>query len=170
VSREGALLLMVGVAVVLIGLMAWGWWRRTRRHGHLAAPYGDAPAGASVRGTYPILYVSTTVHDQALERLAIRGLAYRAAGSATVTDAGLALDLAGQRRMFLPVPRIDSVTQATVTIDRVVERDGLARIAWRLDDDTLVDSYVRPQDDSARALVAAIDAILPAHAATEGDS
>ena len=48
--------------------------------------------------------------------------------------------------------------QATVAIDRVVERDGLTRVTWRIDDDTLVDTYLRPQDASAKALA---DAIRP---------
>ena len=45
-------------------------------------------------------------------------------------------------------------------IDRVVERDGLTLIAWRTDDGTVVDSYFRPQDASARALADAVAGIL----------
>jgi len=169
-TREGALLLMIGIAVVALGLMAWGWWRRRKRHAHLAAPSGQIPSGAEVRAVFAGLYVATTAHDAALERLAIRGLAYRATVIVTVTDAGVALDLAGEERIFLSTERILSASQATVAIDRVVERDGLTRVSWRLDDGTVVDSYLRPQDASARALAAAVDAVLPAHAATEGDS
>jgi hypothetical protein len=77
-----------------------------------------------------------------------------------VTDAGVALDLTGKARIFVTKDRIDSVGQATVAIDRVVEKDGLVRLAWRLDDGTVVDSYLRPQDASARALADAIAGIL----------
>ncbi len=50
--------------------------------------------------------------------------------------------------------------QSTVAIDRVVEPGGLVRVVWRTDDDTVVDSYLRPQDASARALADAVRGIL----------
>jgi hypothetical protein len=170
VSQQGAFLLMLGIAVVLIGLLVWGWLRRLRRDRGMSAPFGEPPAGADVRRVFPGIHVATTAHGQALERLAIRGLTYRAQGLVTVTDAGLLLELQGQGPIFIGTARIASAAQATVAIDRVVERDGLARVSWRLDDGTTVDSYVRPQEGSARELAAAVDALLPAHAATEGDS
>ncbi|UUT35405.1 hypothetical protein [Microbacterium elymi] len=72
-SREGALLIVVAIAIVAIGLMAWGWWRRTRRDAALTAPHDTLPADATF-AAYNGLYVATTAHDQPLERLAIRGL------------------------------------------------------------------------------------------------
>jgi hypothetical protein len=106
------------------------------------------------------LYVATTRHDEPLERLAIRGLGFRSRADLTVTTAGVALDLTGQPRFFLPAGNIVEAAQATVAIDRVVERDGLVRIAWRLEPDTVVDSYLRPQDASARAVVEEINQLL----------
>jgi hypothetical protein len=161
VSREAAVLVMAAVAVVLIltGLLAWR--RRSRRDAGLSAPAGDAPEGAVVRFRSTGLYVATTRHDQPLERLAIRGLAFRSRADVTVTDRGLALDLTGQPRVFLAVGALVSVGQATVAIDRVVERDGLVRLAWTTPEGDVVDSYLRPQDVSARALSDAIADILP---------
>lgn len=104
--------------------------------------------------------MATTQHGEPLERLAIRGLGYRSRGTVTVTDAGVALDLTGQPRMFFATGRLLDVAQATVAIDRVVERDGLTRLTWRTDDDTIVDSYLRPQDASALALANAVRSIL----------
>ncbi len=159
-SREGALLLMIGIAVVLIGLMAWGWRRRLRRDAGRIAPFGEIPESAAILAVFSGLYVATTAHDDPLERLAIRGLAYRSAVTATVTDRGLALALTGQEPIFVERERLVSADQATVTIDRVVERDGLTRVSWRLDDATVVDSYLRPQEASARAFAASLDGIL----------
>lgn len=159
-TREGALLVIVLVAVALLGVLAWAWWRRSRRDAALVAPVGEAPADAAVRSIFPTLYVATTRHGEPLERLAIRGLGFRSRSDVTVTDAGVALDLTGQPRIWIGVPRIVEVAQATVTIDRVVERDGLVRLSWRLDDGTVVDSYLRPQDASARALADAVSGIL----------
>lgn len=160
-TREGALTVMILVAVALIGVLAWAWWRRMRRDAGYTAPMGDIPSGARVLGSFPGLYVATTVHDVPLERLAIRRLGFRSRVDVTVTDAGVALDLAGAPRIFLAADRLADVGQSTVAIDRVVEPGGLARLAWRIDDATVVDTYLRPQDASARALVDAIRPIVP---------
>lgn len=157
-SRESALMVMVGAAVVLLALLAWAWWRRSRRDSGLRTPTGEVPTDAVTTAVSEALYVATTRHGEPLERLAIRGLAFRARATVTVTDAGVVLDLAGSPRIFVPADRITAVGQATVAIDRVVERDGLVCLSWRLDDGTVVDSYLRPQDSSARALADAIGA------------
>lgn len=159
-TREAAIAVMIGIAILIIALGAFGWWRRTRRDSGASAPFGDAPATARELSTFTALYVATTRHGDALERLAVRGLGYRSRATVTVTDAGVALDLTGQPRIFFPAARITDVAQATVAIDRVVERDGLTRLTWRLDDESVVDSYFRPQDASALALADAVRSIL----------
>jgi hypothetical protein len=168
-TREGALAITVLVAVALVVLLGWAWWRRTRRDAALIAPVGDIPSDAAPIAAFPSLYVATTRHGEPLERLAMKGLGFRSRADATVTDAGVALDITGQPRIFLARDRIDTVDQASVAIDRVVERDGLVRLCWRLDDGTLVDSYLRPQDASARALAEAVAGILPSNQ-TETDA
>ena len=51
-TREGALAVMIAVAVVLLAALAWAWWRRTRRDaGPLVHP-GELPADAHVRATF----------------------------------------------------------------------------------------------------------------------
>ena len=160
-TREGALVIVIAVTVALLALLVWAWRRRTRRDAHLAAPVGEIPAGTATISAWTALYVATTRHGEPLERLAIDGLGFRSRSDVTVTDAGVALDVTGRPRIFLPADRIVDVAQATVAIDRVVERDGLVRLAWRLDDGTVVDSYFRPQDAPARALADAVAAILP---------
>lgn len=170
-SFEGALAIWIALAVVFLALLVWAWYRRTRRDRAWTAPVGEAPAGARVLATFPGLYVATTRHDVPLERLAIRRLGFRSRADITVTDAGVALDLTGQPRIFIAADRIVAVSQSTVVIDRVVERDGLAQISWRIDDAgdterTIVDSYFRPQDASARALVDALRPIAPTPTST----
>ena len=159
-TREGALAVIVLVTLALVAVLVWAWWRRTRRDSGLEPPVGEAPAGATTLSTHEALYVATTRHDEPLERLAIRGLGFRSRADLTVTSAGVALDLTGQPRFFLPTERIVEVAQATVAIDRVVERDGLVRISWRVDADAVVDTYIRPQDASARAVSDEIGALL----------
>jgi hypothetical protein len=159
-TREAALVVVLVFAAALIGLAVWAWSRRARRDAGLPAPVGEAPAHAVTHASFEALYVATTRHDEPLERLAIRGLGFRSRAGVLVTSEGVALDLTGQPRMFLPLERIALADQATVAIDRVVEPDGLARISWRTDDGTVVDSYFRPQDASSRDLVDAVRGIL----------
>jgi len=164
-NREGALLVMIAVAVALLALGAFAWRRRSRRDAGITAPFGEMPDAAVVQTVSTGFYVATTRHGDALERLAIRGLGFRSRVDVTVTDRGVALDLIGQPRMFVATDRISSVDLATTAIDRVVEPSGLVRLAWlaeRSDGTTeTVDSYLRPQDESAQGLAAAITAILP---------
>jgi len=160
-TREGALAIMIAVAVGLLAALVWAWWRRTRRDAAFHAPVGEIPGGAHELAAFAALYVATTRHGDPLERLAIAGLGFRSRSDVTVTDAGVALDITGQPRVFLAADRIADVGQSTVAIDRVVEPDGLVRLAWRLDDGTVVDSYLRPQDASARALADVVAGILP---------
>lgn len=158
-TKEGALLVTVALALVLLGVIAWAWLRRTRRDAALHAPFGEAPAGAPVLAAHDVLYVATTRHGEPLERLAIRGLGFRSRATLSISAAGVAVDLTGQPRLFIPNSRITDVAQATVTIDRVVERDGLVRLSWSIDENTVVDSYFRPQNASARAVADAITSL-----------
>ena len=161
-TREGALTIIVLVAVGLLGLLAWAWRRRTKRDaGPLVHP-AELPESATTLSTFEVLYVATTKHDTPLERIAAPGMAFRSRATLTIADAGLAVDLTGQERFVLAPERIVDVCQSTVAIDRVVEPGGLTRLTWRTDADTVVDSYFRPQDASARALADAIAGILPA--------
>ncbi len=160
-TREGALLVIAGVALLALVALAWAWLRRTRRDARYIAPVGELPEGAVDTATFSGLYVATTRHEEPLERLAIKGLGFRSRVDVTVTTAGIALDLPGQPRIALTRDRLVDAGQATVAIDRVVERDGLTRVTWRIDDDTLVDTYLRPQDASAKALADAIRPLLP---------
>ena len=160
-TREGALGIVAAVAVVLLAGLVWAWRRRARRDADLSAPVGEIPAGAVALSAWPALYVATTRHGEPLERLAIGGLGFRSRSDVTVTDAGVALDVTGRPRVFLAADRIEDVAPATVAIDRVVEAGGLVCLAWRLEAGTVVDSYLRPQDASARALADAVAGILP---------
>ncbi|MFG6445695.1 hypothetical protein ACFXP7_10220 [Microbacterium sp. P06] len=160
-TRETLLTIIIAIALLVLGLLAWSWWRRTRRDAAYPAPVAELPDGAKTTATFTTLYVATTRHGEPLERLAIRGLGFRARADVTVTDKGVAVDLAGQPRMVFGLDRLVDAAQATVAIDRVVERDGLTRLTWRADGATIVDSYFRPQDASARELAEAIRPLLP---------
>jgi hypothetical protein len=133
---------MAGAAVLILLAMYFGWRRRLRRDAGLSAPIG-VPEHAEVTGRHEVLYVSTTAHDQPLERIAVKPLAYRARGELVLPDRGVALSLDGAPTVFIASARIVSADRATVTIDRVVEPGGLIRLVWRVADGILVDSFLR---------------------------
>ena len=160
-TREAALAVMIGVAVLLLAALALAWWWRTRRDAGMVAPVGEVPADATELARWEGLYVATTAHEQPLERLAVRGLGFRSRAVTTVTDRGIGLEMPGSPALFIPAEQLVAADQSTVVIDRVVERDGLVRLVWRIDSEHVVDSYLRPQEASARAVADSIRPLIP---------
>jgi len=155
----------VVIPLAVIGLlMVWGWRALRRRQADVIglAPVPPEP-GAPVL-TEDLLYVATTRADQPLQRIAVKGLGFRARAVLTVTGRGILLELAGGEPGFIPAAALQGVGRATWTIDRVVSNDGLVFVRWS---DTLsttpaaaaLDSYVRSADPDA--LIAAIHPLIP---------
>lgn len=155
-SRELGVAVMIALAVVILGLMAWGWRRRMARDRGFTVPLG-VPEHAEVRLREPVFYVATTRIDEPLERLALRGLSFRAHGEAALTDRGLALSLDGSPTVFIEAAALVSVDRATVAIDKAVEPGGLVRVRWRIADDTPVDSFLRLTGGDAAGFIAALE-------------
>jgi len=148
---------MIGF-VVIIGLAILGWsLRRRSQRGIPATEPMPADVGALV-GEFEGFYVSTTLDGQPLNRVAVRGLAFRARATFAVTETGVILALPGNN-IFIPRSSIREVTRANYTIDRVVETGGLVLLAWTLGD-TKLDSYLRVE--ATADLVSAIESLLPA--------
>lgn len=141
-TRELAGLIIGAVAVLVLLAMYLGWRRRIRRDSGLTAPLG-VPEHAEVTSRHEILYLATTKHGEPLERIAVQPLLYRARGELVLTDRGLALTLDGAPTVFIASSRLAAADRASVVIDRAVEPNGLIRLAWRVADGILVDSYLR---------------------------
>ena len=160
-ARDLAVAIMIAVALLILLAMLFAWRRRMRRDSVFTAPLG-VPEHAEIVRRDEVLYVSTTRHEQPLERLAVSPLAYRARGELALTDRGIALCLDGTPTVFLANDRLVSVARATVTIDRVVEPGGLVRIAWKIADDTVVDSYLRLATGEPQNLISDLQRLVPA--------
>lgn len=160
-TRDLAIAIMIALAVVILGAMFLAWRRRLRRDAGLVAPVG-VPDDAAMLSRHEILYVATTGHDLPLERLALKPLAYRARGELAVTNRGIALHLDGEQAVFLASSALVAIDRATVTIDRVVERDGLVRVVWTTGDDTTVDSYLRLATGDPHELISELQRLVPA--------
>lgn len=167
------------IAVAIIAVVAWlmirSWRRRTARDETLSAYPVPAPLPAPTLET-EVLYVATTPVGQPLERLAVRGLAFRGAARIEVSPDGLVLRIAGEPPTWVPADRMVAAGAATYAIDRGVEPEGLVAVTWiahAADPEVEaphVDSYLRARypGDTAR-IIAAVNDIAAAHAATRPD-
>ncbi|WP_255546247.1 hypothetical protein [Glaciihabitans sp. dw_435] len=144
--------------LVLFLLMYTGWRARKRRQASIAAPESVPAQLGEVLGTFDLLYVSTTVVDEPLNRIAVRGLGFRATAVVTVAETGVVLSLDGGADVFIPRDALRSVGTANLTIDRVVESGGLVRVGWNLGH-TPVDSYLRLAE--SQPLITALNSLLP---------
>jgi hypothetical protein len=158
------------IALALAGMVI-GWRGRQRRQSALGRPDAVPADTGRELAAADAFYVATTIADQELNRVAVAGLGYRARATVIVTEAGVILSLVGEQDAFLPRASLRGVDRATHTIDRVVERGGLVRIAWTLGSPASdVDSYLRITDPAdATAIIAAVDALLPTPTPMEGD-
>lgn len=163
-------LIVAALLALALGLMWWGWHRRQRRQGDLPQLSAVPTDAGTARMSVAALYVATTIADESLERVAVGGLGYRAKALLTVRDRGLELEIPGQDALFIPAADIDAVFRARNTIDRVVERDGLVALRYRIADTALpddareplsVDSYLRIVDPVvANEFVATVSALV----------
>jgi hypothetical protein len=160
-------MLTVGFVVVVIGLMLLGWMSRRRRQAGLGRP-AQAPAdlGATLLET-PMLYVGSTYAADPLNRVSTGALGFRAKATLIVAESGVVFGIPGQQDTFIPRDALIGVGRGTWTIDRVVERDGLLVISWRLGD-SAVDSYARLTGSaSIDKVVNTIQVLIPEATANE---
>jgi hypothetical protein len=149
----------VVIPLAVVGLLMILGWRALRRRQGDVAGLAPVPSDAGITTlTEDLLYVATTRADAPLERIAVKGLGFRARAVLTVSTAGLRLDLAGGEPGFIPTAALQGVGRATWTIDRAISNDGLVFVRWQRDDRAF-DSYFRSADPAA--LVEAIDKLIP---------
>jgi hypothetical protein len=149
---------ILAIVALLFALLARAWRARGRAQASLGTP-PETPADLGrVALAEDLQYVATTFADRPLERILVSGLGFRARARITVAEAGIALDPAGGRTVFLPVADIRATGRATWTIDRVVNSDGLVFVRWDLNG-TEVDSYLRSTDPDR--LITALNALVP---------
>lgn len=158
-DRVTPTLVIVAVLVLVFVGLALGWRARQRRQAALPAldlPPAELGAPLVVDDGF---YVATTRADAPTDRIAVRGLGFRARAGVAVHPEGVVLSIAGRPDAFIPTSAIIGVGRATWTIDRVVGTDGLVFVRWSYDG-TEVDTNLRVADPDA--LVAALTTIAPA--------
>lgn len=162
-DRSLLLMMVLGLLVVLLGLMVFGWRARQRRQSTIAAPPPPPEDAGDVIGVFSARYVATTIAGEPLNRIAVNGLGFRSAATVTVTDDGVLIERPGERLWWLDVASIRGVRRATWTIDGVVESGGLHLVEWPLGNQ-FVDSYFRL--DAPGAFDTALERVLHREAST----
>lgn len=154
------------IPLAVVGILMVAGWRALRRRQTDVSGLGPVPSepGAAAL-TEDLLYVATTRAEQPLQRIAVRGLGFRARAVLTVTSGGIVLDLAGAEPGFIPAAALQGVGRATWTIDRAISNDGLVFVRWKdgmgaaaAGPTASLDSYFRSADPAA--LVAAIEPLI----------
>ncbi|GAA1816746.1 hypothetical protein [Agromyces neolithicus] len=168
----------VGIVIVIAWLMYRSWRRRTVRDASLSSyPLPEAIGAPALEAE--ALYVATTPVGEPLERLAVRGLAFRGAAHVEVVAPGVILRVAGEPTTFIPAERLVGASTASYAIDRGVEPEGLVALTWIAnaadDPDAVprVDSYLRARyaGDAAKIISAVNDiAAAPAVSRPEHES
>jgi hypothetical protein len=145
--------IVLALLLLLLGLMWLGWRNLKRRNAGIPSPAPIPPADAHEVLRTDGMHVATTHAGRPLDRVTVRGLAFRANADIRVTEAGVELRLDGGDECFIPVSALQGVDRSSWTVDRAVERGGLVVLTWTLGE-TPVDTNLRVADPAA--LVAAL--------------
>ena len=140
-DKSTTVVIVVVFMAVMLGAMALSWWARKKRQSGYAELATVPTELGELLGEFTGLYLASTPVGEPLNRIAVRGLGFRARTTIEVFTAGLVF--IGDR--FVPAATIDGIGRASYTIDRGVEPDGLTVVSWHLGEAHL-DSYFRLDD------------------------
>ena len=132
------------VLVALTALLFWLMWRSWRRRGKRdadLAPIETALTGDTIASFDRVFYVATTPQGAPLERVAVPGLAFRGWAQVAVRTDGLEVQVTGEAPVVIAREAITGETLAQLTIDKVVEHDGLSNLEWVSPRGTLATSF-----------------------------
>lgn len=125
-------LILVVVTLFLLWLMWRSWKRRSVRDANILDR--TEPLTGDTLAQFPrVFYVATTPSEDPLERLSLPGLAFRGWAAVQVRTDGVEITVAGERGAAIPLSAITGVSTAQLTIDKVVEQDGMTALEWNSD-------------------------------------
>ena len=124
------------IVVALIALTWWGMYRSWKRRSAASAAVTEAWESRSIgpvaalNDSFSVFYVATTPTDAPLERLNLPGLSFRARATVTVIGDAVVVEPQGEVATEISPTKFLGVRTTQVSIDRVVEKDGLTVIDW----------------------------------------
>jgi hypothetical protein len=153
-------LLTLAAVAGLYLLMLKGWRSRQRRQVDLPAPPTATGPVEPLLPAVPGLFVGTTAAGDWLDRIAVHDLAHRAAGWLVVAADGLHVERDGLPELFLPWSVVEQAAPGEALAGKVVGRDGMLLVDWRLGDRLLTSGFRADDHAQHRRLADAISAHL----------
>lgn len=147
-----ASLVMAAVLAVLaflaISAMMRGWLRRARRQAALIGQLPPLPdsVGPPVIAATAGLYVGSTLAPNWLDRIAVGDLGDRAKAVLTRYPEGIMVKRSGAAPIWIPEESITAIRTERGLAGKVVSRDGILAIRWRLPSGTEIDTGFRGDD------------------------
>jgi hypothetical protein len=139
---------LVVVIALVIQLMMRGWRHRAQRQ---AALIGTLPAipdtvGAPIVAPTRGMYVGCTLAPSWHDRVAVGDLGYRSKAVLTRYPEGIMVQRSGGRPIWIPQESIMAIRTERGMTGKVITRNGILAIRWRLPSGTEIDTGFRGDD------------------------
>ena len=127
-------LYLVGLAfaAVLLGVIAWAgvtWRKRSKAQDlEIATPEYTEFSNVGTNG----YYIATTYAGQPLHRVSAHGLGFAGKAFLDVSEQGVRVHRIGERSFRIDSSSLLDLARTTGVIDKVVEKDGLLSLRWKL--------------------------------------
>lgn len=147
--------LIVALVLILLFILMWRAWRSRRRStpSELWESNSDWMHEPPQETITRLFYVATTRRNAPLERVLPPGLAYRGNATIDVHPQGIVIHVTGERPYAIERAQIERCSVQQVTIDKVVERDGLVAIEWTSKAGPLSSVFRAQHPESRRAVL-----------------
>jgi hypothetical protein len=119
-------------AAVLLGVIAWAgvtWRKRSKAQDlEIATPEYTEFSNVGTNG----YYIATTYADQPLHRVSAHGLGFAGKAFLDVSEQGVRVHRIGERSFRIDSSSLLDLARTSGVIDKVVEKDGLLSLRWKL--------------------------------------
>jgi hypothetical protein len=147
-----ASLIMAAVLALLAFLMIRatlrGWLRRGQQQAELIGRLPSLPdtVGPPIIAPTPGLYVGSTLAPSWLDRIAVGALGYCSKAVLSRHPEGIMVKRSGADPIWIPEESITAIRTESGIAGKVVSRDGILAIRWRLPSGTEIDTGFRGDD------------------------
>ena len=149
-------LIALGFFALFILFAFLSWRRKIKAQEKVVSkPQAIEDSGNGLR----CFYVATTFAGRPLDRVIAHGLAHRGHAGLLVTSEGVQVSRTGEVGFLIPSSDLLEVSKGAAVIDRVVEKEGLVVLRWRLGS-TELETHFRFVDAQLRsAALAALSSL-----------
>lgn len=141
------------IALLLLGVFVVMWRAWQARRASTTASLWECeltwPERELLESVHPLFYVATTYHDRPLDRVLPPGLEFRGNARLDIYRDGVVIQVNGEKPFAIAGEKIRGYSVQQLTIDKVVERDGLVALQWESPFGVL-SSVFRVKDDAQR--------------------